>query len=48
MPSLGVAGVSCGAGRVEPRFLNLSVGKESAQATGRVETAGVKARQSLD
>jgi hypothetical protein len=34
-------------GRVEPRFPSLAVEKEFAQATGRVETAGLTDRQAL-
>jgi len=34
-------------GRVEPRFPRLAVEKESAQATGRAETAGLTDRQAL-
>jgi hypothetical protein len=34
-------------GRIEPRFAQLSVEKEFAQATGRVETAGLTNRQAL-
>src|SRR5262245_27350951 len=34
-------------GRIEPRFPNLSVEKEMAQATGRAETMGLTDRQAL-
>jgi hypothetical protein len=34
-------------GRIEPRFPNLSVEKQYAQATGRAETAGLTDRQAL-
>lgn len=34
-------------GRIEPRFPSLSVEKEFAQATGRVETAGLTDREAL-